>query len=203
VKFDPQRENGGEDQEPDHRPPPFGTKPTWLRSMAFTARRRHPTERSPLTDGPYRSAKRWFGASSPPGPQPDRARPAASSSASGDRVRERAYIVGNYPPPPDSLASSTGFVRGEEGVFRTLDTVETHTATNLTYIGEWHTHPAGYDSGPSSDDGILLRWIHDVLLFSDVPPLTLWCMDTPRSGARCTLRSHDIGLRRRRAKKVP
>ena len=108
------------------------------------------------------------------------ARTAAGSCETGgilvgvwDRVRERAYIVGNYPPPPDSLASSTGFVRGEEGVFRTLDTVETHTATNLTYIGEWHTHPAGYDSGPSSDDGILLRWIHDVLLFSDVPPLML------------------------------
>lgn len=90
-----------------------------------------------------------------------------------DRIRERAYIVGNYPPPPDSVASSTAFVRGEEGVFRTLHTVETHTATNLTYIGEWHTHPAGYSSCPSADDGILLRWIGDVLLFSDVPPLML------------------------------
>jgi hypothetical protein len=90
-----------------------------------------------------------------------------------DRIRERAYIVGNYPPPPDSVASSTAFVRGEEGVFRTLHTVEAHTATNLTYIGEWHTHPAGYSSCPSADDGILLRWIGDVLLFSDVPPLML------------------------------
>jgi hypothetical protein len=90
-----------------------------------------------------------------------------------DRIRERAYIVGNYPPPPDSMASSTGFVRGEDGVFRTLHTVETHTATNLTYIGEWHTHPANYSSNPSRDDGVLLRWIHDVLLFLDVPPLML------------------------------
>jgi len=90
-----------------------------------------------------------------------------------DRIRERAYIVGNYPPPPDSVGNSTGFVRGEEGVFRTLHTVETHTASNLTYIGEWHTHPIGYSSRPSADDGILLRWIGDVLLFLDVPPLML------------------------------
>ena len=31
----------------------------------------------------------------------------------------------------------------------------------------------------------------------------LWCMDTLSGGARCALRSHDIGVRRRRAKKVP
>jgi integrative and conjugative element protein (TIGR02256 family) len=90
-----------------------------------------------------------------------------------DRVRECAYIVDNFPPPPDSVATSTGFVRGEEGVFKTLETVEARTATNLTYIGEWHTHPPGYSSRPSADDRILLRWISDVLLFSDVPPLML------------------------------
>jgi hypothetical protein len=90
-----------------------------------------------------------------------------------DRVRARGYIVGNYPPPPDSVASATGFVRGEEGVFRTLDVVEAHTAANLTYVGEWHTHPAGHSSKPSADDGVLLRWIGDVLVFLDVPPLML------------------------------
>ena len=108
------------------------------------------------------------------------ARRAAASSETGgilvgawDRVRERAYIVGNYPPPPDSVASATGFVRGEAGVYRTLHTVEARTAANLTYIGEWHTHPTGYSSRPSSDDGVLLRWIGDVLRFLDVPPLML------------------------------
>jgi hypothetical protein len=90
-----------------------------------------------------------------------------------DRVRARAYIVGNYPPPPDSVASATGFVRGEEGVLRTLDAVEARTAANLTYIGEWHTHPPGHSSKPSVDDGVLLRWIGDVLMFLDVPPLML------------------------------
>jgi hypothetical protein len=90
-----------------------------------------------------------------------------------DRMRKRVYVVGNFPPPPDSVASSTGFVRGNEGVFRTLDTVEARTAANLTYIGEWHTHPPGCSSRPSADDGVLLRWIGDVLLFLDVPPVML------------------------------
>jgi len=51
--------------------------------------------------------------------------------------------------------------------------VERLTAGNLTYIGEWHTHPVGHGSQPSMDDRTLLRWIGDVLVFSDVAPLML------------------------------
>lgn len=90
-----------------------------------------------------------------------------------DRVRRRVYVVGRYAPPPDSLAGPTSFVRGAEGVYQTLETVERLTAGNLTYIGEWHTHPIGYGSQPSADDRTLLRWIGDVLIFSDVPAIML------------------------------
>ena len=43
----------------------------------------------------------------------------------------------------------------------------------MTYIGEWHTHPSGYTSKPSSDDHYLLRWVHDALQWSDAPALIL------------------------------
>lgn len=88
-----------------------------------------------------------------------------------DRPRKRAYVVGHYDPPPDSTFDPTGFVRGAVGVYRTLEAVEASTAGNLTYIGEWHTHPPGHGSRPSSEDRVLLRWIGDVLAFSDVQPL--------------------------------
>ena len=88
-----------------------------------------------------------------------------------DRVRKQAYVVGHHGPPPDSLSEPTGFVRGEFGVYKTLVDIETSTAGNLTYVGEWHTHPPGHASNPSADDKVLLRWIGDVLAFSDVPPL--------------------------------
>jgi integrative and conjugative element protein (TIGR02256 family) len=90
-----------------------------------------------------------------------------------DRVRKRVYVVGHYAPPPDSVSEMTGFVRGASGVYQTLETVQRRTAGNLTYIGEWHTHPPGHRSQPSAHDRILLRWIGDVLVYLDVPALML------------------------------
>jgi hypothetical protein len=88
---------------------------------------------------------------------------------SWDRIEKSLYIVMHLDPPPDSDAQRAGFVRGMDGVYRTLEHLESSTAGNLTYVGEWHTHPLGHDSGPSGDDRILMEWIDDVLLYSDVP----------------------------------
>ena len=90
-----------------------------------------------------------------------------------DRQLRRAWVVDYLDPPPDSEHSRTGFVRGSVGVHQTLDHVETSTAVNLTYVGEWHTHPPGHRSAPSEDDRLLMRWIGDVVSFSDVPPLMI------------------------------
>ena len=90
-----------------------------------------------------------------------------------DRQRRKGWIVAHLDPPPDSECSPTGFVRGSVGVHHTLEHVETTTEANLTYVGEWHTHPRDYPSTPSGDDRLLLRWIGDAVAFSDVPPLML------------------------------
>lgn len=90
---------------------------------------------------------------------------------SWDRRKRRAYIVGHYDPPPDSQHSATGFVRGMVGVYQAVEQVEDATALNLTYVGEWHTHPPRHSSRPSQDDANLLKWIGDVVSFSDAPPL--------------------------------
>jgi hypothetical protein len=90
-----------------------------------------------------------------------------------DRDRKIIYVVGRFDPPSDSQHFPTGFVRGMVGVHRTIVQIESSTAGNLTYIGEWHTHPRGNTSSPSSDDEYLLRWIHDALQWSDAPALIL------------------------------
>jgi len=88
-----------------------------------------------------------------------------------DRQQRKAWVVALLDPPPDSEHSPTGFVRGLVGVHRTLEHIETTTAVNLTYVGEWHTHPRGHSSSPSEDDRLLMRWIGDAVAYSDVPPV--------------------------------
>lgn len=90
-----------------------------------------------------------------------------------DRDRKIIYVVSHYDPPPDSKQEPDGFVRGMVGVYEAIADVHRRTAENLTYIGEWHTHPPGYGSKPSSDDRRLLRWVHDALQWSDAPALIL------------------------------
>jgi len=107
---------------------------------------------------------------------------------SWDRARNAFYVVAALDAPPDSVASRTGFVRGCAGVYETLDDIERHTAANLTYIGEWHSHPPGCGTTPSGDDRVLLEWISDVLAFSDVPP----CMAiVGEEGVRIVVGTHD------------
>ena len=107
---------------------------------------------------------------------------------SWDRARKAFYVVAALDAPTDSVASRTGFVRGCAGVYQTLEDVERRTAANLTYVGEWHSHPPGHGTAPSGDDQVLLEWISDVLAFSDVPP----CMAiVGNDGVRIVVGRHD------------
>ena len=92
-----------------------------------------------------------------------------------DRKRKILYVVGCYDPPPDSVRTPTGFVRGSIGVFRSIEDLERGTAGNLTYIGEWHTHPPTIASRPSSEDAKVLRWTFEALRWSDAPGLIAIC----------------------------
>lgn len=88
-----------------------------------------------------------------------------------DRQNKKIYLVGASDPPPDSRQEKTGFVRGSVGLYREIEDTEARSALNLTYVGEWHTHPTGVTSRPSTDDNILLRWIADSLEYNDAPAI--------------------------------
>lgn len=90
-----------------------------------------------------------------------------------DRNRKVVYLVGIYDAPPNSVHSETGFERGSVGVFKTIQELEQSTLRNLTYVGEWHSHPPGVASAPSSDDKNLLRWIGDLLSETEAPATML------------------------------
>ena len=92
---------------------------------------------------------------------------------SWDRPRKIIYVVGIFDAPPNSKHSEAGFERGFVGIFRTISEIEFETLGNLTYVGEWHSHPPAHDSNPSHHDHRLLNWIGDQLRWSEAPALML------------------------------
>jgi integrative and conjugative element protein (TIGR02256 family) len=90
-----------------------------------------------------------------------------------DRIRKIVYVAGIFDAPPNSEQTNTGFVRGSVGVHQEISDVLDRTLNNLTYVGEWHSHPPSHGSQPSADDDVLLRWIGDQLKWSEAPALML------------------------------
>lgn len=78
-----------------------------------------------------------------------------------DTVCRYIYIVEQIASPPDSQEWPTAYIRGTEGLKENLSSVGIHTANQLQYIGEWHSHPVGVAALPSEDDLTLFTWLSE------------------------------------------
>ncbi|MET4198710.1 ThiF family adenylyltransferase [Bradyrhizobium sp. LA6.12] len=58
-------------------------------------------------------------------------------------TRKTIYVTRLVPAPPDSRGTPWVFMRGTEKLPEAIALVERRTGGLLTYVGEWHTHPAG------------------------------------------------------------
>ncbi|WP_292294678.1 ThiF family adenylyltransferase [Marivita sp.] len=90
-----------------------------------------------------------------------------------DLDRRTLYVTAALPCPSDSKAGRSYFDRGARGVQDAIADVERTTMRHITYIGEWHTHPAGSTSAPSSLDRTLLNWVADLRQLFLMPGLLL------------------------------
>lgn len=90
-----------------------------------------------------------------------------------DLERRTLFVTAALPSPPDSRQGRTYFDRGARGVKRSIMEAEQATMHHITYIGEWHTHPAGSNSEPSQLDRRLLRWVADLRQLFLMPGLLL------------------------------
>lgn len=68
-----------------------------------------------------------------------------------DIARKRIYVVYQVRAPEDSISSPTSFIRGCANLPERLKYIQETTLDNLTYIGEWHSHPNG-NTQKSADD---------------------------------------------------
>jgi integrative and conjugative element protein (TIGR02256 family) len=76
-----------------------------------------------------------------------------------DLVSRIVYIADTIPAPPDSKKRVTSFIRGCEGLLDKVAHTGRATSGMLQYVGEWHSHPNGFGTGPSGDDRKVFEWI--------------------------------------------
>jgi integrative and conjugative element protein (TIGR02256 family) len=90
-----------------------------------------------------------------------------------DLQLSRVYVVEALPAPTDSQGDMSGFTRGIAGLKDAVRTAQDRTANIVGYIGEWHSHPSGTTSQPSSADIYLLKSLASELHSDGLPALML------------------------------
>lgn len=90
-----------------------------------------------------------------------------------DHKTKTIVIVDVLPTPPDSEASPSHFIRGQEGQAEALDVVHKRTAGVVDYVGEWHSHPDGCSARPSDYDDHLLDTLHRQMIAEGLPALMI------------------------------
>ncbi|MEQ4575871.1 MAG: Mov34/MPN/PAD-1 family protein [Gammaproteobacteria bacterium] len=88
-----------------------------------------------------------------------------------DQKLRTIAIVDASDAPPDSSAEATSFVRGTEGSQDYVSRCEELTGQMVSYVGEWHSHPAGHSADPSATDFTLLATLARRLAADGVPAL--------------------------------
>lgn len=86
-----------------------------------------------------------------------------------DMTRKFVFIVDILPAPADSIGSPTSFLRGTEGIIETLQEIAKRTANNVSYIGEWHSHPDGISASMSKSDRTQLTELAEKLSGDGLP----------------------------------
>jgi len=69
-----------------------------------------------------------------------------------DNERRRVDVVHAMSPPTDSVSTNVTFQRGTSKLKVDLERAVRRSGSQVRYIGEWHSHPAGYSAEPSSID---------------------------------------------------
>jgi hypothetical protein len=88
-----------------------------------------------------------------------------------DLQRRIIYVVDTIPSPPDSEEWPTLYIRGSEGLLPLVNEFSNRTAGQLEYVGEWHSHPDGCSTLPSSDDVKVFAWLTEHLASAGLPAL--------------------------------
>lgn len=88
-----------------------------------------------------------------------------------DHARKRIEVSMGLEAPPDSSGSPSSFERGLQGTIDSIAEACARTMHQLTYIGEWHSHPRGAWTTPSLTDAAQLVLLREELMAEQRPPV--------------------------------
>jgi len=89
------------------------------------------------------------------------------------------YVAGALPAPPDSEEWPDSYVRGVGGLKKHLEEIAEMTSGLLSYVGEWHSHPAGVSAAPGGLDRRALRLLKKQMSHDGLPALIAIQSDEP------------------------
>jgi len=90
-----------------------------------------------------------------------------------DTYHRVCSVVDVLPSPPDSTEWPTSYIRGCEGLAAKVQEVKTLTLGQISYIGEWHSHPQRASTRPSSDDLRAYGWLTSHMHAEALPGIML------------------------------
>ncbi len=90
-----------------------------------------------------------------------------------DHSRRRIEVAEGLGAPPDSAGTPVSFERGVQGTLDSIADARERTMHQLSYIGEWHSHPRGARTSPSMIDAAQLLALRDELLAEQRPPVMI------------------------------
>jgi hypothetical protein len=90
-----------------------------------------------------------------------------------DTFNRVCSIVDFIPSPPDSIEWPISYVRGCRGLGELVSKAEVRTLGQISYVGEWHSHPDGVSTLPSTDDLEAFDWIDARMSVESLPAIML------------------------------
>ncbi|MDB5531497.1 MAG: uncharacterized protein JWR51_4600 [Devosia sp.] len=86
-----------------------------------------------------------------------------------DAAAKRIDLVAALPAPNDSKEAPTEFIRGTVGLRQVVEKAVERSASQVRYVGEWHSHPRGSSSQPSGIDMQQLAWLSTTMAADGMP----------------------------------
>lgn len=97
-----------------------------------------------------------------------------------DTHRSICSIIDVVESPPDSEEWPTSYIRGCEGLREKVREAEIATLDQISYVGEWHSHPRGVAVRPSDTDLKAYAWLSSRMLAESLPGIMLIIGDDRR-----------------------